>query len=226
MKIKVNTKQHVSESFARKFKMGYAYKMGGTQTVVMPNGQSFYFDDREYYSGRGSKYNKSINHDLLGIVSVSKKDFNIELQHEKEMRKYQKERVNVEIEKRKKYFELNEKGIYGISKNDGTLSFIDLSDEESNSKTYNAEKLAKTLDISVHDASLLRSGGKTYVFAKQISTGKIIELYHSSLDCNPLNISFDFPDQKEIDSFNHDEWASAPYAGLVGMTENKNHFVC
>lgn len=30
------------------FKKSYSYKMGGTQTVVLPNGKSRSFDDREY----------------------------------------------------------------------------------------------------------------------------------------------------------------------------------
>ncbi len=38
------------------FKQTYSYKMGGTQTVVLPNGQGKYFDDRALYSGRGAKY--------------------------------------------------------------------------------------------------------------------------------------------------------------------------
>ena len=38
------------------FKQSYSYKMGGTQTVCLPNGKTQYFDDREYYNGRNIIY--------------------------------------------------------------------------------------------------------------------------------------------------------------------------
>lgn len=63
------------------FKKSYAYKMGGTQTVVLPNGKSKFFDDRQYYSGRGAKYNKDIRHDIIGDVKVSKSDYADFLKH-------------------------------------------------------------------------------------------------------------------------------------------------
>src|SRR5690606_23432392 len=105
-------------------------------------------------------------------------------------------------------------------------NFIELSDEESYGKYFDAERLARTLDISVEDAELLNSQGKTYVFATQITTGRIVELFHASLSCNPLYISYEYVDKKRMDEFDHEKWASAPYAGLVGQTERKNHFVC
>ncbi len=69
---------------------------------------------------------------------------------------------------------------------------------------------------------------KCYVFAKQISTGKILELYHPSLSCNSLSIFFCETSQDRIDEFNsrRKEWTNAPFAGLVGQTEKNNHFVC
>jgi len=31
---------------------------------------------------------------------------------------------------------------------------------------------------------------------------------------------------ERIAKFKHEDWVNAPYAHLVGQTENKNHFVC
>jgi len=116
-------------------------------------------------------------------------------------------------------------GIYGISVRDyGT--YIELSDQESEGKYYDVERLAKTLNISVTDAGLLDSRGKTYVFAKELTTGKVMQLFHPSLSCNSLSICISYPTGEAIASFNHNEWANAPYAGVLGQTENKNHFVC
>lgn len=73
-----------SEKFNRAFdyfKKGYAYKMGGTQTVALPNGKSKSFDDRQYYSGRGAKFNKDVRHDIIGVVKVSRKDYADFLKH-------------------------------------------------------------------------------------------------------------------------------------------------
>lgn len=222
---KVNNKSNVNEAFAAKFKKCYCYKMGGTQTIILPNGQIFRFDDRDYYSGRGAKYNSSINHHTIGDVIVSKREFNTQLRKEVEQRKSVKAFRKSEVEKIERYAEFKEKGIYELKEYPyGT--FVILSDDESALKTFDAERLAKTLDISITDAELLSSRGKTYVFAKQKSSGKIIELYHSSLSCNNLSISVDYPSAEYIAKFNHSEWASAPYAGLLGQTGNVNHFVC
>lgn len=75
------------------------------------------------------------------------------------------------------------------------------------------------------DAELLKSLGKTYVFAKS-KNGKNYQLYHSSLFVNHLSISVKEVSEDRMREFVHDEWASAPYASEVGQTSNKNHFVC
>ena len=57
------------------FKKNYKTKMGGTQTVVIEGIGRFVFDDRAYYKGRGAKYNKSVMHENLGEVFITKKEF-------------------------------------------------------------------------------------------------------------------------------------------------------
>lgn len=215
----------IAEQLAKSFKRNYAYKMGGSQTLVFPNGQEFTFNDKEYYSGRGAKYNSSIKHDVIGIVIISKKELSAKIKIEKERTKRIKENQKIEKESIARYAENLVNGIYGLKEYEYGI-LVELSNDEKNNQFFDEKRLAKTLDITIQDASLLNSNGKTYVFAKQISTGKTIELYHASLICNQLNIYISYPTPERIAEFQHEEWNSAPFASAVGMTENKNHFVC
>lgn len=209
----------------RYFKKPYAYKMGGTQTVILPNGKSKIFDNREYYSGRGAKYNNSIKHDSIGDVKVSKEEYKKFLAMLKDREQQARVRQMEIVEKAKKYKAFQEKGLYGVEEGHGT-KYIVLSQEEENECYFDAYRLARTLKIKVSDALLLNSKGKTYVFAKN-EGGKTMMLYHSSIFAgNSLFISISEPDEEFIKSFNHSEWANAPYSSEVGMTEKSNHFVC
>lgn len=213
-----------TEEFATKFKKSYSRKMGGSQTIVMPNGQRFFFDDREYYQGRGSKYNSSISHDDIGDVLVSKKQIaelrRLERERQVALKAIEKERSD--REKRIKDAELQ--GLY-LLVDKGGLSYVELSEEERTYKCFDVSRLAKTLGISESDANLLKSTGKTYVFAKS-SDGNTYELYHSSLDCNYLSISVSIASEERIKEFKPGDWQNAPFAHLLGQTENSNHFVC
>lgn len=210
---------------AAKFKSSYDYTMGGSQTLVFPNGQEFTFNDKEYYSGRGAKYNSAIKHDEKGVINIPKKAVAAFLKSEKEkaqvIKKYLAEKKAAE----KLYNENKMAGIYGITENNESFH-INLSAEEAEGRFFDAERLAATLNISVNDAYLLNSRGKTYVFAKENNSDRILELYHANLSCNRLSIWVSYPTADRLKEFNHEEWASAPYADQVGMTENKNHFVC
>ena len=203
------------------FKKGYAYKMGGTQTVILPNGKERKFDDREYYSGRGAKYNASIKHDNIGTVKVSKIDYSKFLAELKarEIRIAENKKKLAEAEARIK--DAKERGEYSI-----IGDYVELSDEEAAGRYFDSNRLAKTLDISIEDARLLKSNGKTYVFAKRKSDGIVLELFHPSLSCNDLSIHISVATPERIVEFKHEEWSSAPFAGMVGQTENLNHFVC
>jgi hypothetical protein len=208
------------------FKQSYDYKMGGTQTVVLPNGKSKEFDDRGYYSGRGAKYNSSIRHDIKGEVKVSRKEYSefLKMLKERELRIAENQRrlndKNCRIELAKS------KGIYSV---DGDLTdggvYVELSNEEVSTNTFDEKRLANTFDISIEDVELLKSKGKTYVFAETFY-GEIFRLYHASLECNNLSIHVEKISQKEVDKFNHNEWLNAPFSKKIGQTNNKNHFVC
>lgn len=217
--------KNYTKEFAAQFKQSYIYKMGGTQTIELPNGQQFEYDDREYYSGRGSKYNGSIRHDIKGLIKVSRKELSAALKATRERKARIKQMESERAAAEKKYADNKAAGVYGLRVEDwGT--FVELSEEERRFKYFSHERLAKTLNISVQDAALLDSPGKTYVFARKLDGTGVLELYHPSLDCNYLSISVIEASPERIAKFNHDEWASAPYAGLLGQTEHKNHFVC
>lgn len=213
-----------TEDFAAKFKQVYAYKMGGSQTIVFPNGQRFDFNDKEYYSGRGNKYNSSVKHDNIGEVFVSKEALKSVLNAEKERQILIKNRIKTAKEKQKRILKSKKEGIYSI-KVEQYGNFIELSETEVQQKCFDAQMLANTLKISVNDAFLLNSTGKTYVYAKS-EDGKAYELYHPSLSCNDLSISFCEVSEDKIKNMNHTEWLNAPYAHLLGQTNNINHFVC
>lgn len=206
------------------FKKSYAYKMGGTQTVALPNGKEKEFDDREYYSGRGAKYNSSIKHDEIGIVKVSRKEYSAFLKKLKEEEAAKKINMQLKAEKEAKILEAKNNGVYSLKVyNHGV--FVELSDEEIVNHVFDSKRLAKTLQISEADAKLLKSTGKTYVFAKS-KNGKTYQLYHASLDCNDLSISIDEVTEDRVKEFDPAEWQNAPFAHLVGQTSNSNHFVC
>lgn len=196
------------------FKKGYAYKMGGTQTIVLPNRKEKYFDDREYYKGRGAKYNVNIKHDEVGVVQVSRKEYSSFLAHLRDIEANKLERIERAAKKAKRLQDAKNRGVYDLVQSGG-LKFVELSDDEKYSKKFDAKRLAATLGIRVEDADLLNSGGKTYVFAKS-TDGNTYELYHPSLDCNPLNISISVATPERIAEFQPKEWQS----------ERTNHFVC
>ena len=210
------------------FKESYDYKMGGTQTVVLPNGKEKFFDDRKYYSGRGSKYNSSVRHDEKGIVKVSKSEYSKFLKQlkEQELRMQEKERRT--NDKACRIEDAKKRGVYSFEgfTNSEKGAYVELSNEEITNKTFDAERLANTLGVLVEDIELLNSIGKTYVFARSYKTGETFKLYHPSLECNPLTIHVQIADAAEIAKFNHSEWFSAPFSKKLGMTSNQNHFVC
>lgn len=216
--------QQFTSDFAKQFKKSYGYKMGGSQTIVFPNGQKFEFNDKEFYSGRGAKYNSSIKHDTIGDVFVSEAQIKEAIKAEKQRAKAIREREREAKAKAKRIAIAKSEGRYDLNKKEhGT--FVELSDEEVYGRFFDAERLAATLKISISDAELLKSQGKTYVFARS-EDGNTYELYHSSLYCNPLNIYVAKASPERIAEFKPAEWHSEPYARNVGQSSNTNHFVC
>ena len=204
----------------------YCYAMGGTKTLFIDNKQVLFLEQKNIYSGRASKYNTSIRYDeQIYNITLNQLD-----KYKKEIgkKKYEEQKQNIKInkefkQKQKRIFEADKKGVYSIYNN-----IIELSEGEQKFNTFNPSKLAKTLNISISDAELLKSSGKTYVFAQKLDSSEIIELYHADLNNNPLYIHVSKPTDERISEFkaNHANWFNAPYSQLLGQTENKNHFVC
>lgn len=113
------------------FKQSYNKRMGGTQTVVLEGIGSFYFDDRDYYQGRGRKYNAVNIHDNIGDVFISKKDFDEKvLLRAKSIYQMQKARLLEARNYRKSYNEAA--AIIGKDRLDEGLSLV----KSISSKTY------------------------------------------------------------------------------------------
>ena len=214
----------ITSDFAARFKQSYSYKMGGTQTIVMPDGQRFYFDDRQYYNGRGAKYNSSIRHDMIGDVVITQERVDAVML---QMAANEQRRLDMIAENNaseERIVLAKKSGVYSINECESGR-YIELSEDESEHRYFDAARLASTLGITVEDASLLKSRGKTYVFAKS-QDGNIYELYHASLSCNPLNIWISIATPERVAEFNPEKWQSAPYAAALGQTIKPNHFVC
>lgn len=109
----MKTSEKLNQAFSY-FKNSYSCKMGGTQTVSLPNGKEKHFDDREYYSGRGAKYNSSIRHDEKGLIKVSRKEYSDFLKILKERDLKMKQAVILRAENVKRYEKLKSQGLYGI----------------------------------------------------------------------------------------------------------------
>ena len=204
----------------------YCYAMGGTKTLIVDNKQVLFLDQKDIYRGRASKYNTSIRYDeqIYNITSEQLEEYKKIIGRKKYEEQKNISLINKEFkQKQKRIFEADKKGVYSIYNN-----IIELSENERVFNTFNPSKLAKTLNISISDAELLKSSGKTYVFAQKLDNSEIIELYHADLSCNSLNIHVSKPTEERIKEFkaNHQNWLNAPYSQLLGQTENKNHFVC
>lgn len=214
--------QTFTENFAAYFKKSYSKKMGGTQTVALPNGQDFKFDDREYYRGRGAKFNSSSMHENLGVITVTPKQVRERLKYEREcaanLRRWKAEAKA----KDKRVKEALKNGVYSL-KTESCGTFVELSDAEADGKFFDSHRLAKTLGISIEDANLVKSWGKTYVFAKS-TDGNTYKIYHAHLEINRLSISIDKVEQEKVEQFKAD-WNGALYAKIMGETHS-SHFVC
>ncbi len=196
------------------FKKSYTRKMGGTQTVILPNGRSKYFDDRKYYEGQGKRYNRSNMHQHIGKVKVSRKAYSEFYNYLKDKEQQAIENLKRKAEKKSRIAEAESKGIYSIYER-----FVEFEGK------FNPEILAKTLKISEKDANLLMSEGKTYVFA-QSEDGKLYKMYHPSLTCNDLYIQVLQVTHEYFIEFSEKWGEHGQFAELLGQSENKNHFVC
>jgi hypothetical protein len=197
----------------------YVYKMGGTRTLIIDGVEVLKIDNREYYSGRGAKQNTSIRYDNQIYKLTSQEVIKLSRNIAKELYAEAKRcaaNQKAERERLKVFKECAAKGVYPFNG-----SMVMLSDAESYNRSYNVDKLARTLNISREDAKLVGSEGKTYVFAKT-NNGEYLRIFHPCLCCNPLYIHTNPITIADIVKFNRD-WRK-----LDNINEDnlEYHFVC
>lgn len=169
------------------FKKSYSKKMGGMQTIVLEGAGKFEFDDRQYYSGRGAKYNNVSMHEDLGEIFVSKKHME-ELADKITNARWEMQKNEQRAKKQYKESYYKASALIGKKRLDEGI-----------------EKIKKITD-------------KAYYLIENVM------LYHGY---KSEHISIDIITDEERAKFNWDEWASAPHAANLGMTEtDKNLFVC
>ena len=230
MEKKIVTTQEMANKVVKNLPADYTYKMGYKNTLTVGEVVAVH-DAREYYSGRGAKYNSGIKHggDSYKMTLTELRKQYRQILKEERTRERQRKALILARKKEaadfaKRYNEAKKLGVYPVQKKDWER-FIELSHEESRGKYFDVKRLAATLDISVEDAELIASRGKTYVYAKQ-GNGNIICLYHASLDCNDLHISFNDSTLEQFEEFRNSWGEHGRYAPLLGQTERTNHFVC
>lgn len=119
------------------------------------------------------------------------------------------------IEKQQRVELAKKQGTYSID----SSNYVELSEEEMYGKFFDAERLANTLNISIQDAEKLRSGGKTYVFAKS-ENGNTYMMFHPCLCCNKLSIHITRVADEYVADFR------ISWGKIKDVDENQNHFVC
>lgn len=204
--------QFYTENAATYFTASFNKKMGGTQTITFEDNfiPEIKVDKRDYYQGRGAKYNSASMHEHINVF-ISKAAFNEKVNNRAKMLfERQKEENTRRMELRqfcqkhglnaKNYTQKGSCGIYFSPEN----------------------KSAIELELNVNITDFLNASGKTYFFAE--SKIGLICFYHN----HRQSYSFDFATEEEKNKFDTDRerWITAPYSYLVGQTNNKNLFVC
>jgi len=210
--IKQESIKFYSENAGTYFSKSFTKKMGGTQTIVFEDDflPKIELNKKEYYSGRGAKYNTTSMHEHIDVF-VTKKEFNERVNSRaKSIFNQQKQKAD-SLKKMADFCKLhglkksNYSGLYGAE-----LFF-----------TFGKKnEVEKELEVDLTD--FFNASGKTYYF----TSSKIgnLRFYHN----HRQSYSFNFTTDEEINKFQKDResWISAPYAELLGQTENKNLFVC
>jgi hypothetical protein len=199
------------------FKEGYSKKMGGTQKIVFENDflPSISFDDREYYQGRGKKYNSSSMHQHIDVY-VSKHEFETRIKTEakasfKRMKEFKKEEIVRKNNFKKLCTEL------GVEKSNYTSAY----GNELYFEPKNASKIEIELEVDID--AFMESTGKTYFFANSPKLG-LLMFYHN----HRQSFSFSKCDEEYLNEFKKDRnsWVNARYAHLLGDVTNENLYVC
>jgi len=211
--IKQECKLFYTENAATYFAKGFSKKMGGTQTITFEDEflPEIKLDKKEYYTGRGAKYNNQSMHEHIDVF-VSKKDFNDRVNY-RATSIFNQQKENAETNKKMsdfcKKYGLKKSNYNGFSESMGLFFALE---------TKNL--IEKELDVDLTE--FFNATGKTYYFTK--SKIGLLEFYHN----HGQSYSFNFTTEEEINEFkvNRDSWIDAPYAHILGQTNNIDLYVC
>ena len=211
--IRIECEQFYTENAATYFAVSFTKKMGGTQIISFENDflPVVKIDKREYYTGRGSKYNNISMHEHIDVF-VSKKDFNDRVNN-RASSIFEQQKENAATNKRMpdfcKKYGLKKSNYSGFSEPMGLFFTLE---------TKNL--IEKELNVDLSD--FFASTGKTYYFTE--SKIGLLEFYHN----HKQSFSFNFATPEQVEGFdkNRNKWVSAPFAEILGQNDNPNLFVC
>lgn len=210
--LKEESRQFYSENAADYFSKTFNKKMGGTQKITFEDDflPAIEIDKRDYYSGRGAKYNSNSMHEHIDVF-VTKKEFEAKVNHRaSEIFNYEKQIL--EEKKALKNFcefhKINHKNFNGFS--NGFIYF------EKEKQT----EIEKELNIDLSE--FFAASGKTYFFAN--SRIGLLMFYHN----HRQSFGFEIVNEEKRQEFlnERESWVNAPFAKEVGQTENENLYVC
>jgi hypothetical protein len=210
--LKQESAQFYTENAATYFAVSFNKKMGGTQTITFEDNfiEEIKIDKREYYQGRGAKYNSASMHEHINVF-ISKAYF--------------EEKVNYRAKSffnRQKEEQLKKKELIQFCQKNG-LNEKNYTEKSSCGIYFDRSKQKEVeAELNVDLSDFFAANGKTYFFAE--SRIGLVQFYHN----NRQSYSFDFTTEERRNEFyaNRESWVSAPYAYLVGQTNNQNLFVC
>ena len=210
--LKEEARKFYTENAGVYFSKSFSKKMGGTQKITFEDDflPSIELDKREFYTGKGAKYNDGSMHEHIDVF-VSKKQFE-DKANLKANERFTYEKTQSDAKKALKNFckanDLNVKNYYASSNN--TVFF------EADKKS----EIENELNIDLTE--FFNASGKTYFFA-ETKLG-LLMFYHN----HRQSYSFDFVTEEKRQEFLNERqsWVNAPYANEVGQTENINLYVC
>jgi len=188
---------YLKGSYYDEFRYNYAYKMGGIFEIQITNhGKIIYhdeIDERNYYEGRGAKYNKNIRHDHI----VSKMSLNRLNELYKEKRSEDKKRVK-EIESRRiaEARDIEEFGCNYEYTYPTWLTIFNIKNE-----SLMLDKLSEKygVDLELLTSAFLES--KNYEGKCNINITDDLAIYHADFSCNNVCYSFINEDNRDVENY-------------------------
>jgi hypothetical protein len=194
------------------FAASFNKKMAGTQVIRFEGDflPQVKIDKREYYSGRGAKYNTCSMHEHIDVC-ILRSVFDEKVNSRAKML-FERQKENIRANKQIKYFckvhKLNASNYNGSGISGLYFSF---------SKKSEIEK-----ELGIDLTEFFNATGKTYFFAE--SKIGLLLFYHNHRQSYSFSI---VTEEKRAEfSSNRKSWVSAPYAGVLGQTENIDLYVC